>query len=160
MKQTISNQSISVFRFLFLDNRLRLSIPLSYPFPSSLLQQSSHRSEILAALPPSFVSCTLDMSACSHLNRGKITSLGIQAKQKPEFHLCLPSSSQMMQWVFLMDLVWSAAQPKEAAFPLCPCTQSHHESPWENPKENPKLGARVNCSEHLPLLRVLYQDLH
>lgn len=75
MTQTISDQSILAFRILYFS-----LIPI--PWLTLRAKQSQVR-EILAALS-SFVSCTLNMSTHSHLNGGKIASLGIQAKQKPE----------------------------------------------------------------------------
>lgn len=66
-----------------------------------------------------------------------------------------------MQLASLMPLGLVCSTAKGGFLPsMCPCTQSHHEGPWENPKENAKSGTGVNCSEHLPLQRVLYQDLH
>lgn len=55
MKQLIPNQAILVFRFLFQENRLRLSIPALYSFPGSLLQVKTGIGQSNSGSPPSLI---------------------------------------------------------------------------------------------------------
>jgi len=53
MKQTIPTQTISLFRFLFQESRLRLSAPALHSFRGSLIQVKRVRGQSNSGSPPS-----------------------------------------------------------------------------------------------------------